>query len=153
LDVPRRPARPGFTLVEVLLALAILGIGVSVLIATTARCLSVARKARHYETARHLLDRVELEHPFDPDDTSAASAAGSFGAPDDGYAWSRTATAVGEEEDRFYEVRTRIAWSERGYNAGEEVVTYVYAPKPVEGGSLVRPPGATAPAPAAGGAR
>ena len=54
--------RSGLTLIEVMLALLILGVALPPLVAAAGRCLSIAKKARHYETARELLARVELEH-------------------------------------------------------------------------------------------
>ena len=60
----RRRQRSGMTLIEVLAALAILGIGLAVLIQSVARCLAVVHTTRNYETARYLLQRLDLEHPL-----------------------------------------------------------------------------------------
>ena len=57
--------RAGLTLIEVLLATVILAVGLSSMIVATSRCLSVARKAREYETARRLVGQVDLEIPPD----------------------------------------------------------------------------------------
>ena len=60
----RNRRKAGLTLIEVMLAVVILGVALVVLVSTAATCLSVAKKARNYETARELLARLELEHPI-----------------------------------------------------------------------------------------
>ena len=40
--------RRGLTLIEVMLALAILGVGLSVLISTASKCLAVIRQSKNY---------------------------------------------------------------------------------------------------------
>lgn len=143
--------RRGLTLIEVLLALVILGVGLTVLIATASRCLGVARKARHYENARHLLGVLEIDHPFDPEDDAAESDGGRFDPPYERYGWSRTAQPAGEEDDDgLYTVRTRIAWTERGREGAEEIVELLYAPAETATGSFTR---AAAPAAGTGGGR
>jgi prepilin-type N-terminal cleavage/methylation domain-containing protein len=132
-------SRAGLTLVEVLLALVILGIGLSGLIATASKCLSVAKKARNYETARELLARVDIEKPIQLEKKiEDAEGSGSFDAPYQGYAWKREIELVGLEEDCLYRVNTRVSWAEHGQNAWEELVTYVYAPGEKKG-SVAKP--------------
>ncbi len=147
MSAPRHGANGGLTLIEVLLALAILGVGLTVLVATTARCLSVARKARHFETARHLLGVVEIEHPFDPEgDAAGASDGGRFDPPGERYTWSRSFAPAGEEDgDGLYEVSTRIGWTDRGREIGEQVVTLRYAPDEAATGGFTRAAAPTVP--------
>ncbi len=109
------------------MALAILSIGIFVLIACTAKCLAVIRMSRHYQNARLTLERGELDHPLvwtnEPDQNAVA--------PRDypgGYTYSRTLAPVDGEES-LYRVTTRVAWSESGQAAGEEVVGLFYSPK------------------------
>ncbi|MFH0954391.1 MAG: prepilin-type N-terminal cleavage/methylation domain-containing protein [Verrucomicrobiota bacterium] len=130
--------RTGLTLVEVMLALAILGVGLSVLIATASKCLSVIRQSRNYETARHLIGRVELEHPLQLEEKiEEGTEEGSFTGNYPGYRWSRAITLIGKEEDGLYSVLTRVLWSERGLSVGEQVETYLYKPEEKEGGTVV----------------
>lgn len=122
---PRHP-RAGLTLIEVLLALTIIGLGVSILVVGAARALTVARRAYHYTTAQHLLALVDLEQPV----VTAAELAddaeeGEFAAPYERYRWSRTAEVFGPEQDQIYLVRTRVSWSERGAENHEETLTLV----------------------------
>ena len=139
---PRRP-RSGLTLVEVLLALAILGAGLVVLVATASRCLAVARQAKQYETARLLLDRVDLENPLQlEEEIEAGTEEGRFEGDYRDYRWTRVIQEMWEEEEDegLFQVTTRVSWSDRGHNAYEETVTFLYAPQRV-GGSFERPAG------------
>ena len=127
-------ARQGMTLVEVLLALAILGVGLTVLVSTTARGLSIAKRARHFETARHLMSIVELENPIvtadrdDPADLVGQVEQGSFEAPLENYRWTREIEYFGPEQDRLFQVTTRIWWGETGGESFEESVTLLHSP-------------------------
>jgi prepilin-type N-terminal cleavage/methylation domain-containing protein len=58
-----RRSRAGLTLIEVMLALAILGVGLSVLVASAGRAMSVVKQVRHFTTARHLLDILDWSSP------------------------------------------------------------------------------------------
>jgi prepilin-type N-terminal cleavage/methylation domain-containing protein len=126
----RSPRKSGLTLVEVLMALVILGTGLVVLIAAASRCIAVVRKVRNFETSRELLAQVELENPIQLEEKiEDANKSGSFSHPYSGYTWQREVEFVGHEEDGLFEVRTTIGWSERGENVSEKFVTYVYAPE------------------------
>ncbi|MBP7828946.1 MAG: prepilin-type N-terminal cleavage/methylation domain-containing protein [Kiritimatiellae bacterium] len=132
--------RAGLTLIEVMLALAILGLGLSALIATVARCLGVVRQARNFQTARHLLARAELENPLQlEEEIEEGSEEGGFdGGPYD-YRWSRVIERLGREEDGLFTVTLRVSRSEKGRASSEEVVTCLYAPEVKEGGSFTGP--------------
>jgi prepilin-type N-terminal cleavage/methylation domain-containing protein len=132
--------RAGLTLVEVLMALTILSIGLFVLVAAASRCLAVARQAKHYEKARHLLARAELENALQFEEEIEEGAANGSFSGEPGYSWSRDVRLLSEEEeDGFYEVTWRVHWTDRRKAAKEEVVTYLHAPPEVEGGSFERP--------------
>ncbi|MCX6995937.1 MAG: prepilin-type N-terminal cleavage/methylation domain-containing protein [Kiritimatiellaeota bacterium] len=131
------PARRGMTLIEVLLALAILGLGLAVLIESTARCLGVARKAKNFEAARYLLHRVELEHPLSTDQPLTEGVEeGAFDAPYDRFAWRRMLIAAGLDDEPLFEVRTQISWAEDRREASEETVTMVYKPEQASASAL-----------------
>ena len=120
-DAPR-----AFTLVEAVVALAILSIGIFVIIEATARCLAVIRVSRNYQTARAVLDRGESEFPLQS--TNAVSdniVQGAELVP--GYTFSRELEAV-DGEEKLYMVMTRVIWSETGRDSAEEVVSYLYFP-------------------------
>jgi len=133
-------SRYALTLIEVLLALTILSIGLFVMIATASRCLAVARQAKHYEKARHLLARVEVEEPLPlKEEIEEGTESGGFRGESSDYRWRRTIELVGEEEDALFEVTTRVMWSDRGQQAFEEVVTYLHAPPDVLRGTVESP--------------
>ena len=123
---PRRKA--GLTLIEVMLAIVILGVGSGVLLVATARCMAIATKAKHYSTAHRLISRVNTEKPLTRGELEEGVESGTF---ENGYSWEREVIPNEEEvEDRegLYTVRTRISWSMRGRNAFEESTTYLYIP-------------------------
>ena len=124
------PARRGMTLIEVLLALAILGLGLAVLIESTARCLGVARRAKNFEAARYLLHRVELEHPLSGDQPLTEGVEeGVFDAPYDRFSWRRTLIGAGLEGEPLFEVHTQITWAEDRRESTEEFATMVFKPE------------------------
>ena len=132
--------RAGLTLVEVMLAVAILGIGLTVLIATASTCLSVVKQSRNYESARHFLALVELEfknkllemeegQKLEDGEESVTFKESSL------YKGFWEVTTEGEEEDGLKKVVFRVAWSERGVQPYEEVVSYLYVPQEKRGGT------------------
>ena len=118
-------AEHGLTLVEAVLALAILSIGIFILVETTAKCLAVVRLSRNYQTARAALDRGESEYPLHG--TNSIEQNEVAGVDYNGYVFSRALQPV-EGETRLYTVITRVRWSETGHESGEELVSYVYCP-------------------------
>lgn len=118
--------KKGLTLIEVLLAVVILGVGAGVLMLATARCLAVVSKTRHYSTAQRLILRVGAEHPLTRAEIDAGSESGDF-HDEPGYTWEREISEP-EDENRegLYTVRTRVIWSDRGRNSYEETVTWHY---------------------------
>lgn len=123
-------SRAGLTLVEVMLAMVIMTIGGIVLITSVSQCLGVVRAARLYNHAHALLARIELEHPLFDEDIQEGADRGYFSGTEYGnFEWSRTIETVGEEEDRLFEIRTRVSWTRRGRAGYEEVVYYRHAPE------------------------
>lgn len=119
---PSRKA--GLTLIEVLLAVVILGIGSGVLLLATARCLAISVKARRYSTAERLISQVEAQHPLTRAQLEAGTDSGSFTDEPD-YRWEREITEP-EDENRkgLFTVRTRVSWSDRGRDSFEELTTW-----------------------------
>ena len=145
----RRDLRAGLTLIEVILATAILGIGMSVLVAATSRCLAVASKAKQYETARRLIGQVDLEIPPDLEELEEGVENGRFSDPYADYTWEREITEFEDEELEMFAVRTAVYWNNKGAEAKEEVMTYIYGPTYVRKDSdrcdtLAKPPAAAA---------
>ena len=124
-----RSPRSGLTLIEVMLAVVILGISLVILVSTAAKCLSIAKKARNYETARELLARLELEEPIKKDKIEDANGSGSFDSEYSAYSWDREVEFVGLEEDGLWKITSTVKWSESTGQNSEQLVTYIYAPQ------------------------
>jgi hypothetical protein len=126
-----------------MIALAILGIGLSVLISTASKCLAVVKQSRNYETARHLLAIVELKfqnHLLELTEGQTlqdGSEQITFEAPYYQYKGTWAVETIGKEEDGLRQVTFRVAWSDRGDTPYEEVTTYLYMPEKPEGGTVV----------------
>lgn len=117
-------AKAGLTLIEVMLAVIILGIGAGVLMTATARCMAVATKSKYYSRAHRLMSRVEAENPITRGEMEDGTESGSF---EDGFTWEREITESEDEgREGLYTIRTRISWSSRGKQSYEEVSRYVY---------------------------
>lgn len=134
-SLPRRGARPrrgasGLTLVEVLLALAILGIAAGVLMTAVSRCLAVVKVSRNYYEARRILEMATIEHPLlvIKDEQNKDKAVNLDIAPVEyspGFTFSRSSERSPTYEELLI-VRDRVSWSRRGKSAYEEVTTYLY---------------------------
>jgi prepilin-type N-terminal cleavage/methylation domain-containing protein len=123
----KRKFSRGLTLIEVMLATVILGIGSGVLLLATARCLALITKSRHYSSAQRLIQQVGAEHPLTRSaELQTGSESGRFDE-EENYRWEREITES-ENENRkgLYTVRTRVSWSDRGRDSFEEVTTWHY---------------------------
>lgn len=132
------------TLIEVMLALVILGIGLTVLVSTASKCLAVVKQSRNYESARHFLALVELDFKNklleleEGQELEDGSSSVTF-QESDLYKGTWEVSTEGEEEDGLKKVVLRVAWSERGLNPCEEVTTYLYVPQEKKGGTVTTP--------------
>jgi len=133
--------RAGLTLIEVMLALVILGVGMVALVTAAGRCIGVARQAKNYESARELLARVEVEKPMmleeEPEDIAGG---GTFEAPFEIFRWTREVEQEGFEEDGLWKVVTEISWTEHKSARRERVETLIFWPEDKEGGTVQRAP-------------
>ena len=128
--------RRGMTLIEVLLAAAILGMGLSALMAQMSGGFRLLKASKDFEDAQWVLAIGELKHPLRPRDDIEEDLAVEPDPLDDelpddlagkGFTFER---AVDEKEDPppnvaedgLYVVRTRVNWN--GHT--EEFVRYVW---------------------------
>jgi len=131
--------RAGLTLIEVMLAMVIVGTGIAAMVAATARCLGVVRRAKNFEAARHLLAMVDVENPIPlKEEITEDAEGGAFSGDYLGFKWERRIEAVGDPEisEGLYKVTTRVSWSDAARSSHEEVTTYIYAPEPTYGGTV-----------------
>lgn len=134
-----RNRRAGLTLIEVVLALMIIGTGLVALVAAVSRCLSIPRLALNYDSARELLGKLEAEEPLAlEEDIESAAGSGSFDAPFSNFRWQRDIESVGNEEDGLWMVTTTIRWQDNNRDRNEQVVTYIYR-SDKKGGSVTAP--------------
>ena len=129
--------KKGMTLIEVLLAVAILGFGFVVLLTAATRCLAVVKAARGYQEAQWALGFGEAEHPLILKDEIEDLNVDTV-KYENGLTFSRSVDEKPDEgddmkNDHLYVVRTRVTWGGRGdQESVEEVVRYVYFDKKVK---------------------
>lgn len=120
-NLPRR----GMTLVEVLLAMAILAIGLFSLTAAASRCLAVMRTASQYHAARAVLDQGQLEYPlvrYRREIINLEVAPVSYPG---GYVFERESEEI-EAEEKLYIIQTRVSWARHGNQTQVTVWDYIY---------------------------
>ncbi|MBI4516053.1 MAG: prepilin-type N-terminal cleavage/methylation domain-containing protein [Deltaproteobacteria bacterium] len=119
---PRPRGGRGFTLIEVLVAVVIIAVAFTSLLALQNRNLALVGRGQNVTTAtllmRELVARVELYPEF----SELGTATGEFdGFP--GFRWERDVSATTFEELR--EVRLHVMWGE-GARQGADLLYYVH---------------------------
>lgn len=142
MTTPESPpiSRRGFTLLEVLLAVLVLGVSLTVFFGAANQGLSLVTQAQTYADARTLLNRLRLVEPIDFDEFEEGETGGVFDGGDLGRVeWTRTVTLEGKEEDEFYRLETRIEWGQRTARHEESTETFLHLPTAKEGGWVKEP--------------
>ncbi len=117
------------TLIEVVLAAAILSVGLGGLLLAASRSVAVLRAARMFEEARWTLSLGELEYPpIITEDTDIRDLEAGPVSYDNGYTFVRE-VEEGGGEDGLHIMRTRVSWGDRDRERFEEVVQYVFIPE------------------------
>lgn len=132
------------TLIEVLLAVVILGTALMALVEGASRALAVVRQARNYEQARRMLGRVDAENPLRlMDEITAGQESGGFVGGPAGWNWVRILEDFGqvdEEQEGLFKLTTRVYWSQTGERRGmEETVQFLYVPENIDGKRSLKP--------------
>ena len=131
------------TLVEVLLAVVILGIALGGLVEAASRALAVVRQARNYEMARRMLGRVDAENPLRLlDEIQAGQESGGFEGGPSGWSWTRTLEDLGEADEQqegLFLLTTRVFWGTGERKSMEETVQYLYVPENRDGVRTLKP--------------
>jgi len=116
---------PAFTLIEAVVALAIMSVSAFALLTAASRCLAVARSAKNLHSAISVLDRGELEFPLKPTNEVMDNVVDPV-AYDEKYTFERSVDPFGEEKDLFL-IRTKVSWSRKGKQASEQVETLLFS--------------------------
>jgi len=130
--------KAGMTLIEILMALAILAISAGVLMTATSRCLNVISTAKNYYEARRILETGELEYPLlvvqkkgEKDLKALNLNVGPIEYPRN-FTYQRTSVRDEDKQDLMV-VKSRVTWSAKGKSAFEEVTSYLYYTNEVVG--------------------
>ena len=137
--------RSGLTLIEVMLAVAILGMALGGLIEAASRALAVVRQAQNYEMARRMLGRVDAENPLRLlDEIVAGEESGGFESGPQGWTWTRMIADFGADDEQkkgLFQLTTRVSWSQGERRGMEETVQLLYVPKNSDGKFTLKPAG------------
>lgn len=124
----RAAGRAGLTLVEVMLAVAILSVGLTALLTAASRCIAVMKQAKNYQNAQWTLGLGEVDHPIERTNDVTVLEVAPVEYPN-GLTFSREVEPLDEDTEEgqvgLYIVRTRVTWSQHGKDSYEEAVSYV----------------------------
>jgi prepilin-type N-terminal cleavage/methylation domain-containing protein len=120
-----RTHNEAFTLIEGMVAVAIISLCALALITAASRCTLVARMCENFHAAVSVMDAGELEYPLIMTNEVFKNTVEAYEPLDNGFTFSREVDEIKDEEDMFI-VRTKVSWSERGKQAFEQVETYIY---------------------------
>lgn len=124
----------GFSLLEVLLAVLVLGIALTVFFSAANQGIGVVSRAREYQISRGLLNELALREPLDLEELEAGEFRGDFTHPDYGrVTWTRILTEVGGEDDRFFHLRTEISRGSGLAGQQESMETFIHLPSALRG--------------------
>ncbi len=134
-----KTSRSGMTLVEVLLAAMLLGLGMMTIFTALSRCMRLIQASRDIQKMQLAFDRGNLAHPMadiqSEDDIEKLVVDGDDDLGEDlkGYVFSRNFDVKEKPEDdngfndHLFTVRTTVSWGE-GDDAREEIVELIWLP-------------------------
>ena len=127
-------SRRGFSLLEVLLAVLVLGIALTVFFSAANQGVGVAMQATEYQISRGLLHELELREPLDLENLEEGVTRDSFTQPAYGRVeWTRALTLAGTEEDQFYRLKTEITRGSGRAGQQESIETFIHQPSALRG--------------------
>ena len=115
----------GFTLLEVILAVMILGAAMLAIMEGLAKSLNAVESIRNQNTAIELLS-VKMADLEKLDTLEEQSQDGDFEEAHPGFTWNTDITST--EMQDLYEVHVTIFWKEHGQEASDSVTSYLYRP-------------------------
>ena len=134
MECRRLRGKGGFTLVEVLVASAILGAGAAIIWGLTRHCAESNQRGAEYEQAYRLLDEVldRLTVEGVAGDAGAGTLKGGFGRRYPDYQWVAEIEAA-DEMAGLYKVTATVSWEVLGESYRQQVTTLIY-----DGGEMNR---------------
>lgn len=117
-----REENSGFTLLEVMVALALIGIALVAILRSLAMSVDVSNESKNISIATLLAKgkMAELESLGFPD---VEEASGDFGEESPGFRWERSVSETGVEDLR--KIVVRIIWQGNGNDKKVELVTLI----------------------------
>ena len=121
-----RRARAGMTLIEVLMAVFILGVSIAGLLAAISQCATSFSIARRTQALHSVFDQAEIIHPmlYDKEPVDELAVAEDSGIVD-GYTFTRECEED-EDEDGLYVVTSTVRAKGGGWGSTLKVVRYIY---------------------------
>ncbi|OVE76176.1 hypothetical protein BVX97_01945 [bacterium E08(2017)] len=123
-------SRKGLTLIEVILAAAILSISLAGMLVCLSRCLTVMRASKMYHEAVKVLGMGDVKYPMRLDKEIEEIEVSDDTDIVEGFTYSRYIDyencPFDPEEDYIYMMRTRVSWMHRDHEKYHEVVQYIY---------------------------
>ena len=113
----------GFTLIEVMLAVIILSVGLTVMLTAASRCLAIMRSAKNYQTAQWTLNKGDLDYPIVTTNDVKSLVVSPVEYPG-GFSFSREIDDD-DDKDHLYVMHTKVSWSDHSHQMSEEVIRYV----------------------------
>jgi len=136
-DVRCSSSKTAFTLLEVLLAVVLLGASLTVFLNAASTSLAFIHEAKNYERARNYFHLLELREPLDLENLEEGRDSGNLDVDGPGrVTWTRIITQVGKEGDEFFLIRTEVGWGE-GF--AESIETYLHKPTAMKDGWVEEP--------------
>ena len=122
--IPRRPApRRGFTLIEVLATIVLMGIVLPVAMHGVSLCMRSAQAARQRTEAAGLAE-AKLNELLATGDWQSGLLSGDFGEAWPAYRWNGAATEW--SDPTLQELSVRVTWTTRGMERDVTLTTLVY---------------------------
>lgn len=122
--------KKGLTLIEVVLAAAILSISLSGMLVCLTRCMRIMRASKRYHDAIKVLGMGDVKHPPRLDKDLEEMEVAEDSSIQEGYTYSRMfeEAPLGDEDEEkdFHRIRTKVRWMDRDRESYHEVVTYIY---------------------------